>query len=60
METFQCMRFARDPKTAEMLMYVYAMLVSLLLLNMIIAMMGKTFDRHWSNAQATPYPFDPA
>ena len=32
-------------------MYTYAMVVVLLMLNMIIAMFSKTFDKYWKLAQ---------
>jgi len=48
---FACMSTARSPNTALVLMFIYAIAVALLLLNMIIAMMGKTFDHHWEHAQ---------
>jgi len=41
---FECVRGSSAPGTASALMYLFQILVSLLMVNMLIAMMAKTFD----------------
>ena len=48
---FPCMAQASSPTAALILIFAYTMLVMLLLLNMLIAMMGKTFDKLWDDQQ---------
>ena len=41
---FECVRMSSAPNSGAVLMYIFQILVGLLLVNMLIAMMAKTFD----------------
>lgn len=47
----ECIHDSSHPFAGLTLMYAFLILTVLLLLNMIIAMMGKTFDSVWDSAQ---------
>ena len=50
---FECVRASSHPLFGRLLMDIYLVVSVVLLLNMIIAMMGKTFDSVWSELEAT-------
>ena len=50
-EAMHCVRQTSHDLIGATIIYLYLVFSVLLLLNMIIAMMGKTFDRHWETAQ---------